>query len=356
MLSVLRYCLVPFFFFPLVIASTWAGGFWPIAYLLFAVAMYVVIDNFTAPLTSTQSPREALFNNLYLFLQIPLTIALIGVYLAKASLMSRGAAAGPLPLAPSANATQALAAAFAIGVHCGSSFVVAHELMHRRSEFWKACSRILLVVCGDAQFQEAHLYGHHSAVGTLGDPATARRGESFYRFLIRSIAGQWKNAYAFERSRLRGNHRLARLIRHRVLRGNLISLSLLAATAWFCGPVAVLGYLLIMFVAKSVLESVNYIQHYGLTRPPGSRVEIHHSWECDARGSSMYLYNLTRHAEHHIAPRTPFWELRVHPTPYRLPHGYMFAIVVATVPSLWFRYSDRLFEAASRPARHSRVA
>jgi hypothetical protein len=360
MLSALRYCLVSFFYFPLVIAATWAGGYWPFAYLLFAVGMYIVVDNFTAPLTSVQSPREAMLNNFYLFLQVPLSILLIGVYLVKVSLMTAGTETVTIfshPLAPFSNASEALSAAFAIGVHCGSNFVVAHELMHRPSTFWRANSRILLVITGDAPFQEAHLYGHHSAVSTLDDPATARRGESFYRFLIRSTVGQWKEAYAFERFRLRKRSGLAWLVNHRVLRGNLATLLLIGLVTWLCGPMGTVGYLLIMVVAKAVLESVNYIQHYGLTREPGSRVEVHHSWECDTRGSSMYLYNLTRHAEHHMAPRKRFWELRVLlPTPYRLPHGYMFAIIVAWIPWLWFRYSDHLFEVASRSTLHPGAA
>jgi alkane 1-monooxygenase len=358
-LSALRHCLVPFFFFPLVIAATWAGGHWPLAYLLFAVGMYIVVDNFTPPLTSMQSQREAHLNNVYLFLQIPLSMTLIGVCLVKIRLMNTGAGSVTvldLPLAPFSTAGQALATAFAIGFHCGSNVVVAHEMMHRNSTFWKACSRVLLVMTGDAQFQEAHLYGHHSAVATSSDPATARRGEGLYRFLVRSTVGQWKEAYEFERIRLRRRRGLARWANHRVLRGNLATLLLIGIVIWLCGPLGTAGYIVIMVVTKTVLESVNYIQHYGLTREPGFKVEAHHSWECDSRGSSMYLYNLTRHAEHHTAPRKPFWELRVQPTPYRLPHGYMFAIIMALIPRLWFRYADRLLNAASGSTLRSGAA
>ncbi|WP_394826131.1 fatty acid desaturase [Pendulispora albinea] len=353
MLSTLRYCLVAYFFFPLIIAGTWVGGYWPLAYLLFAINMYVLVDNFTPPLTRIQTKREAPLNDLYLFLQVPLSALLLCIYLFKIRLMILGGAPLPgwavlgFPLAPFSTIGETLAAGFAIGFHCGSNVVVAHEMMHRSSTFWRACSRTLLVMTGDAQFQEAHLYGHHSAVGTLADPATARRGEGFYRFLLRSTVGQWKEAYAFEQTRLRKEHGIAKWVKNRVLRGNAASLLLLGAVTWSCGLLGMTGYVIVMVITKAVLESVNYIQHYGLTREPGSKVEPQHSWECASRGSSMYLFNLTRHAQHHAVPRKPYWELEVQPTPYRLPHGYMLAIWIALIPRLWFRYADRLMNAAA---------
>jgi len=349
---------VAFFFFPLIIYCTSWGGYWPLAYVLFTFNMYVLVDNCTPPLTSVQATRVAPLNNAFLFLQIPLAMALFAVYFLKIRLATHGGAPVTLlglTIAPFGSRAQILAAGFAVGFHSGSNVVVAHELMHRHAHFWKVCSRILLVMTGDAQFQEAHLYGHHSGVGTLGDPASARRGESFYKFLLRSTAGQWKEAYLFESRRLRSRRGAGRILANRVLRGNVASLALLVGVAWFFGPLALAGYLLIATVTKTVLESVNYIQHYGLTREPGSKIEARHSWECDARGSSMYLFNLTRHAEHHSVPRRPFWELQIQPEAHRLPHGYMLAIVVALFPRLWFRYMDRMLGAlpANAPLQHS---
>lgn len=346
-LTALRYAPVTGFFFPLVIAATWVGGYWPVAYLAFAVGMYVLIDNCTPPLLSTQSAGQASVNGVYLFLHIPLSIVLLCIYLFKVRLMSTGAESAVVSdvgLVPFSDGSQVMAAGFAVGVHCGINTVAAHEMMHRSSKFWRACSRVLLVMVGDAQFQEAHLYGHHAAVGTPADPATARRGESLYRFFVRSSIGQWREAYAFEAARLRRRPRLARWVRHRVLRGNLATLSLLAAATWLSGAWGAVAYLIVMFEAKASLEVVNYIQHYGLTRDRRSKVEAHHSWDCDARGSSMYMYNLTRHADHHAAPRRAFWELEARASPYRLPHGYMLAMLIALFPRLWFRYVDRQLE------------
>jgi hypothetical protein len=346
MLATFRYSLLPFLFFPAVLVSTWQGGYWPLAYIAFAVAAYVLSDNFTPPLTGVPEKKHATANNLFLLLQIPLSAALVLLLVLKLGADSAAmrwlASTTGLSVSGFGSPGQALAACVAVGFHLSSNTVVAHEFMHRRSAFWKGCSRILLTLVGDAHFQEAHVYGHHANVGTARDPASARRGEPFYRFLLRSTVGQWREAYAFERHRLRGHGWFGRLMRNRPLRGNLTSLELLWLALLFLGPGAAAGYLLVMIIAKVLLEAINYVQHYGLAREPGTKVEARNSWDSTSRGSSLILFNLTRHADHHQHPGKPFWELENPSGAPQLVRGYMLSIGIALIPPLWFRYMDPL--------------
>ncbi len=349
--AVLQYALLPFFFFPLAIASTWAGGHWPAAYVVFAMLAYILVDNFTDPLKGTPARPPVQANNAYLLLQIPLSFFLVGVLLLKLGLTARSEVAEAvvrglrLQIDAFSSAGAALGASVAVGFHLSSSTVVAHEMMHRPSRFWQACSRVLLVLNGDGQFQEAHLYGHHANVGTANDPASARRYEWIYAFIARSTVGQWREAYHFEAHRLRKHGFLGRCLRHRVLRANLATAALTAGACAAFGWLAALGYVLVMATAKILLESINYVQHYGLVRKPGTKVEAKHSWDCESRGSSLYLFNLTRHSEHHASPRKPFWELDNPEEVPLLPHGYMLTILIALIPPLWFRYVDPLLDA-----------
>lgn len=348
----LRYSLLPLFFFPLVLSATWLGGHWPLVYAVFAILSYVVVDNVTPPLQQDSGARNEVVNvanNIYLLLQIPLMSLLLVVLFMQLGPESPAARwiVQHLGVRVTGYSSLGLAigAAAAVGLHNGSSTVVAHEMMHRNSPFWRSAGRILLVLNGDGQFLEAHLYGHHANVGTWQDPATSRRGESIYRFVIRSTVGQWLEAAKFEQHRLRRYHGLGKLVRNRVFRANLAT-TVLQTGIWLgFGRLAATGYLVSMIVAKLMLESVNYIQHYGLVREPGSHVEPRHSWDCSSRGSSLYLFNLTRHSEHHASPKKPFWELENHATGVpSLPHGYMVTILIALVPPLWYRYIDPLLQ------------
>ena len=79
----------------------------------------------------------------------------------------------------------------------------AHELSHRtNSTYDQAVGRWLLAFTFDTTFPIEHVGGHHKNVGTLADPATARRGEYVLAFVVRSTAGCFHNAFQIERDRL----------------------------------------------------------------------------------------------------------------------------------------------------------
>jgi fatty acid desaturase len=246
------------------------------------------------------------------------------------------------------SATEQVACAYVAGLMLSANHIVGHELVHRRSEpVALLVGRWLLAANGDAQFSISHVYGHHMNVGTPADPATARRGEDVYRFAWRSAVGQYREAARIEAQRLARAGQLTMSHHNRLLRGLAMSAALLAAAAHWAGVAGLLMLLGAMLTAKFLFENVNYIQHYGLVRVPGQRVEARHSWNCDHRWATWVFYNLARHAEHHAKPVLPYWQLA--PVAASAPEagpslrqGYIATMLLACLPGLWWRHTAPL--------------
>ena len=309
-------------------------------YVGMSVVIYVVLDRYSFRSVPADSVLLPLVGDVWLLLQVPLSVLLCLLLLVSVAPTSLGADLlsniGP-ELKGFHGYGEIVAASAVVGFHLSTNFVVAHELMHRPGKFWKSCSRLLLMMFGDAQFQEAHIFGHHANVGTPRDPATARRGEPLYGFVIRSTIGQWKEAYAYEGNRLRRRRWLERLAENRVLRGNIGSLLLFVGVEIFFGLVGLLSYVIVAGTAKLLLEAINYIQHYGLVRHKGVRNNASYSWESDGLGSSLILFNLTRHSQHHQKPLLSCGRLEHCSHSPQLRGGYMLTLLICFVPKLWFR-------------------
>ncbi len=220
----------------------------------------------------------------------------------------------------------------------GSGTNIGHELTHRtRSLPAMVTGRWLLATTCDASFAIEHVYGHHINVGTETDPATARRGENVYAFILRSTVGGYASAWRIERARL---HKLGHgtwTWRNRMLRGNLMSLAIVALFAWAAGWLGALVFLGTAAWGKAQLEFTNYMEHYGLVRVPGEPVQPRHSWNSNKRFSSQVLLNLTRHSHHHHDASVPYFRLKsFHDAPMMV-HGYLTTIYLAMIPPLWHR-------------------
>ena len=90
-------------------------------------------------------------------------------------------------------------------------------------------------------------------------------------------------------------------------------------------------------VAKSVLEIVNYMEHYGMVRLPNQRVMPRHSWNTNRRVSNWAMFNLSRHSHHHAQGAVPFHKLQPMPEAPTMINGYMATLLLTLVPSLWFK-------------------
>jgi alkane 1-monooxygenase len=215
---------------------------------------------------------------------------------------------------------------------------VGHELTHRTSDpAAMTVGRWLLAVTFDAEFSIEHVYGHHRRLATTADPASARRGEAFYGFLVRSVLGQTRSAAALEAQRLQTLGHGFWSVHNRYLRGWLMSAAIVGAFAAAGGISAAFVFVLSALAGRSVLEAVNYFEHYGLVRDPGQPVEPRHSWNSNKRLSNAVLFNLARHSHHHAQGDAQFWQLRSYPEAPTLPYGYLTSMLLVYLMPGWYR-------------------
>ena len=208
--------------------------------------------------------------------------------------------------------------------------VPGHELVHRKkSKFDMFMGNWLLAFSWDCAFAVEHVYGHRNHVGLPSDPATAKRGENIYLFILRAIIKEQKDAWNIELTQARRREQPLFSIHNRMLIGYLKSLSITCIAYLIGGFSGLLIFLLCAFIAKSLLEVINYSEHYGLIRVSGEPVYPRHSWNSNSTMSSIYLYNVTRHSSHHEKANLKYWELRSYNDAPMMPQGYLTMLYMA---------------------------
>lgn len=233
-----------------------------------------------------------------------------------------------------------------LGLVSGGGINVGHELGHKRDPGARWLAQLALAPACYGHFLVEHNRGHHVRVATPEDPASARLGESFWAFLPRTIGGSLRSAWALERERLQRDGRSAWHWQNHNLQGWAMSLLLAAGLVAAFGWVVLPLFLLQAFYGASTLESVNYIEHYGLLRRKldngrYERCQAQHSWNSSRRLSNLLLYQLERHADHHAHPLRPYQALRHFDDSPQLPAGYAALIPLTWIPPLWYRLMDR---------------
>lgn len=232
--------------------------------------------------------------------------------------------------------------ALAVGFTAGASgIVVAHEMLHRKGGLWQFGAKSLLAAAGNVYFYVTHVRMHHRYVGTELDYSSARKGESFYAFLLRTLPGQFRWAWQAEKERL---HKLGLSpwsLSNLVLQEVVGFVALAGIFGGLGGAWAVLAFCVQAGVANFLLEYVNYIEHYGLARQLDEPVRPWHSWESNKYFSRFFLVDLSRHADHHLHGAKHYHKLNSMEKAPRLPTGYAGMIFLALLPGVWFRVMDK---------------
>ncbi len=238
--------------------------------------------------------------------------------------------------------------AMSIGAIGGIGINTAHELGHKKESHERWLSKIALAQSFYGHFYIEHNRGHHVRVATPEDPASSRLGENFYQFWVRTVSGSLKSAWRLEKKRC------ARKGKHPFRIGNdVLNAWLMSAVLWG-GLMAVLGWqilpLLVVqaIIGFSLLEVVNYMEHYGMLRQKVGvgerqryeRVDPSHSWNSNNIATNVLLYHLQRHSDHHANPTRRYQTLRDFEESPVLPTGYAGMIVLAIVPAIWRRVMD----------------
>ncbi len=234
-----------------------------------------------------------------------------------------------------------------VGILCGGLGInVGHELGHRADRGNRFLAKLMLLTTLYQHFFIEHNRGHHRRVATPQDPATSRKGEGVYAFWWRSITGGFGSAWALEQGRLGRNGQGWASWANQMVRFTVVQLGALVLVAVIFGPKALVAWLFAALFGVLLLETVNYVEHYGLLREklPGGRYERVrpvHSWNSNHPLGRVLLFELTRHSDHHAYPARPYPLLRHHDRAPRLPTGYPGMILLALVPPVFQRIMDR---------------
>jgi len=235
--------------------------------------------------------------------------------------------------------------AYVAGADSGLGINTGHELGHKHTRIEQWLARLVLAVPAYGHFTVEHGRGHHRWVSTPEDHASARMGESIYRFALRELPGGVRRAWQLESARLRQQHRSPWSPHNTMLQSYAVTALLQIALIVAFGAMMLPFLAVHNVVAWWQLTSANYVEHYGLLRRriPGGAYEPpqpHHSWNTNHLVTNLVLFHLQRHSDHHANPSRRYQALRHFPDLPQLPSGYFGMFPLSYVPWLWFRVMD----------------
>ena len=315
--------------------ALWQQGLWAWTTVLLTFVALPLLELISPAHTTNVAPEAEAqrtgkrFFDVLLYLNAPLLFGIVGWYLWLVSTVALSTG-------------ETLGLTLGVGIVVGACGInVAHELGHRSNPWEQALAKWMLLPALYQHFFVEHNRGHHKHVATDLDPATARLGENVYVFWWRSVSGSWRSAWALERERLQKAGQRVWTWRNEMVRFSCFQALYLLAI-WYCfGPKGLLGALFIATVGFLLLETVNYLEHYGLRRRllPSGRpepVSPAHSWNSNHELGRIFLYELTRHSDHHFKATRKYQILRHLEESPQLPFGYPTCILLALLPPVWF--------------------
>lgn len=322
-----------------IVGLAWQG---PYSWLTLALVFGVLptVELFTpqskenVPEQEEENRTKRVFFDALLYLNAPLLFGIIGWYCWALSTQT-----------PSF--FEIIGLTLSVGIVAGTCGInVAHELGHRSNKFEQWLAQVMLIPSLYQHFFVEHNRGHHKNVATDADPASARLGENVFGFWLRSVMGSWKSAWNLEREHLAKAGRPEFTWGNAMVRYTVFQSLWLLCIGRLFGWQGLLGAIAIAIVSFLLLETVNYIEHYGLRRrilPTGrpEPVSPRHSWNSDHELGRIFLYELTRHSDHHFKATRKYQILRHLDESPQLPFGYPTSIVLALIPPLWFRVMDK---------------
>ena len=308
-----------------VIAGNLLGSWWVAGNLVFSLGILAMLEKFVRSNYDNRFDNDEFLPDTILFLHVLMQVLCL-------SSLFYSIVYNQLSIA------QLIIAAISTGINSGSSaIVIAHELIHRKNEWYQWAGKFLLFTVGNVYFYVDHLRVHHKWVGTAKDPATSRYGESLYQFYFRTTAGQFKSALNNDADRLRKLNITPYGLNNFVVVSCLLLLVLMVMLFYFYGGKVLAAFIIQAMIANFLLEYTNYIEHYGLSRNENERVTEFHSWQSDKVISRYFLIDLSRHADHHYFSSKPYHTLKSYENAPVLPGGYVEMIYYALIPSLWFK-------------------
>ena len=316
------------------------GEYYPTIFF-FCFSLFIILGDLVVREDSTEQQYSKLYLlNLPMYLNFPLLtiILLISAFMlgdvpqnAFTNIISTYLNINILEVRGSLNIFDSIFLVAQMGLFIGiMGTVPGHELVHRKkNKFDMFMGNWLLALSWDCAFALEHVHGHHKNVGLPSDPATARRGENIYSFIVKSTFKEHRDAWKIELDQMKRRNIPLLSMRNKMILGYLRSASIIILAFFIGGLKGALFFLLFSFIAKALLEVINFSEHYGLVRVQGEPVMPHHSWNSNSTLSSTYLYNVTRHSSHHEKANLKYWELRSYQDAPMMPQGYLAMLYMA---------------------------
>lgn len=230
----------------------------------------------------------------------------------------------------------------ALGLACGVFGInVAHELGHRSKKYEQFLSKALLLTSLYLHFFIEHNRGHHKNVSTPDDPASSKEGEIVYFFWFRSVIGGFISAWHLEKERLEKQGKSVWSLQNEMLVYQIIQIAFVAMIYFIFGLIPTLCFIASAVFGFLLLETVNYIEHYGLRRKKNEygaweKTLPIHSWNSNHAFGRILLFELTRHSDHHYIANRPYQILRHFDESPQMPTGYPGMMVLSLIPPIWF--------------------
>jgi alkane 1-monooxygenase len=246
------------------------------------------------------------------------------------------------------NVWETMGKVFVMGLLCGTFGInVAHELGHRTDKREQFLAKLLLLTSLYMHFYIEHNKGHHRRVSTPEDPASARYGESVYAFYFRSVVLSYLSAWHIAGKDMKKKGMPFLHWKNEMLQFQLIQAAFVIIIAVSFGWKACLLFIAAAFIGALLLETVNYIEHYGLERKRKENGQYErtlpvHSWNSNQVLGRIVLFELSRHSDHHYMASRKYQVLRHHDDAPQMPTGYPGMMVLSLITPAWYAVMNPL--------------
>jgi len=243
----------------------------------------------------------------------------------------------------------------AMGLLCGAFGInVGHELGHRRFLYERNLAKALLLTSLYMHFYIEHNKGHHKNVSTKEDPSSARKWEPIYLFYFRTVIFGYLSAWKIAADDQKRKGKPVLHFSNQMIQFQLLQILFIAAIYFFFGKDITLSFMASACIGFLLLETVNYIEHYGLQRKKTAegyeRAMPEHSWNSSHILGRLMLFELSRHSDHHYLASRKYQVLRHHEDAPQMPTGYPGMMILSLIPPLWFSVMHKRMERFSTPA------
>lgn len=328
------------FVYPAIVwLSIYKGGVFAFLPILFMFVLVPVAEALMKPDKYNLTDAEIAFNKDHVFYDTLLYIHVV-IYFAITGyfIFSIGKYKDPLEYA---------AIIAGVGILNGACIInLGHEFCHRKGRMNQYISEGLLLMSLETHFRPYHLRCHHIHVATPGDAATARRGEWIYTFVFREQITSYIQAWNAEVKRAQSLHKNPYSFSNRMVVYFIAQAGVLIAIGGFLGGRTLFAFFMASVIGMFTLACASYVEHYGILRRKKSNgkyepVKECHAWNSDHVLSRLILFELSRHADHHISPNKKFQVLDSPMGTPQLVAGYPGSMLLSFIPPLWFKVMDR---------------